>query len=168
MLRCILWRFHEVTAFSIVDKLTALDWGDEIDKIPAWDALTTHKLVKVPQLLTDRIWANISGPIIEYMEKMKVNRLACDLEKLRPQGILDVAELLRRYKTKCAPFTNVSCPNCSTSVRSGPIKEIIEPHPSNSRTSFRCRVQFIPTVFPNRLSRNCDHTRADTSTMQRR
>jgi hypothetical protein len=38
-----------------VDKLTALGWGEEIDKIPEGGRdLTYHKLVKVPQLLTDQ------------------------------------------------------------------------------------------------------------------
>ena len=51
----VLFCTHEVlAALSIVDKLVALGWGEEIDKIPRRLALTNHKLVKVPQLLTDR------------------------------------------------------------------------------------------------------------------
>ena len=51
---CILLCTHDALALSIIDKLVALGWGDEIDKIPEDDALANHKLVKVPQLLTDR------------------------------------------------------------------------------------------------------------------
>jgi hypothetical protein len=54
MFRRILFRAHDFIASSIVDKLVALGWGDENNKIPKSYALTTHKLVNVPQLLTKR------------------------------------------------------------------------------------------------------------------
>jgi hypothetical protein len=44
----------DILSSSIVEKLVALKWGDEINKISDYDALTTHKLVKTPQLLTER------------------------------------------------------------------------------------------------------------------
>lgn len=59
---------------AIVEKLVSLGWGDEIDKIP--------DLVKTPQLLTERIWKNISKQMIEYMEEMKTKRLARELVQL--------------------------------------------------------------------------------------
>jgi hypothetical protein len=46
--------YSHYPCLSIIEKLVALGWGDEIDKIPACDALTNHKLVKAPQLLTER------------------------------------------------------------------------------------------------------------------
>ena len=38
---------------SIIDKLTNLGWGEEIPKI-RYSSFENHKLVKVPQLLTER------------------------------------------------------------------------------------------------------------------
>jgi hypothetical protein len=49
-----LFHTHDVIAISIVDTLVALRWGDEIDKIPASYALTNHKFIKIPQLLTEQ------------------------------------------------------------------------------------------------------------------
>jgi hypothetical protein len=39
---------------SIIDKLTALGWGEEIEKIPHIDDIGNHRLVKQAQKLTER------------------------------------------------------------------------------------------------------------------
>jgi hypothetical protein len=148
MLHCILFRTHDaLDDVSIVDKLVALGWGDEIHKIPGYKALTTPKLVKVPQLLTERskfhpcwrqcllpdvahptVWAKISGTMVEYMEKMKAERLARELEQLHTQRKLDAIKLLRAYKAECAPFTDVM-PEPLDFCAFGPIKEILDQPP---------------------------------------
>jgi hypothetical protein len=128
--------------------LTALGWGEEIDKIPEGGRdLTYHKLVKVPQLLTDRselhplwclcrlpdakhapVWANIRGTMIEYMEKMKADRLARELKQLHTQRRSDAVKLLRAYKAECVPFTDVM-PEPLDFYAFGLIKEIINQPP---------------------------------------
>jgi hypothetical protein len=40
--------------FSIIEKLTELGWGDEIDMLLDEDDLGGHKLVRQPTLLTER------------------------------------------------------------------------------------------------------------------
>jgi hypothetical protein len=42
-----------ISKHSIIERLTALGWGDEIDKIPG-DDLESHRLVRAPQQLTER------------------------------------------------------------------------------------------------------------------
>jgi hypothetical protein len=43
-----------MTSCSIVEKLTELGWGPEIEQIPYRDDLSHHRLVKQPTRLTTR------------------------------------------------------------------------------------------------------------------
>ena len=89
-------------------------------------ALTNHKLVKTPQLLTERsklhpvslheisltcdihqVWKKISKPLIEYMEEMKTKRLARKLADLMRQRRSSAIKLLKAYKVVNASFTAV-------------------------------------------------------------
>jgi hypothetical protein len=62
--------------------------------------------------------------MIEYMEKMKAKRLARELTQLRTQRTLDAIKLLRAYKAKCAPFTNVM-PEPLDFCDFGPVREVL-------------------------------------------
>jgi|ERR1700722_19746967 len=73
---------------SIIKKLA----GDEITELSYGDDLGSHRLVKIPQQFTERSqpfhqlpidmpsdiqgWKIIRQPLIEYMEEMKLKRLA--------------------------------------------------------------------------------------------
>ncbi|KAJ7274433.1 hypothetical protein B0H12DRAFT_398360 [Mycena haematopus] len=58
---------------AIVERLTALGWGEEIP-FHTWD-FNSHKLVKQPKELTDRIWKNIEAPLVEFLTGLKKERL---------------------------------------------------------------------------------------------
>ena len=148
---------------SIVEKLVALGWGDEINQIPDYDALTTHKLVKIPQLLTERsklhpvslreisltchmhqVWKNISKPLIEYMEEMKAKRLAREWAHLLAQRKLSAIKLLQAYKVINAPFTAVM-PEPRDFYAFDRIKEILD-QPTDVNVDVKSFLHLLPEL----------------------
>ncbi|TFK52553.1 hypothetical protein OE88DRAFT_1419649 [Heliocybe sulcata] len=73
---------------AIIEHLTALGWGEEIEKLPKhYDRrypnilpLKDHFKVRDTKPLTDRTWLNMKDTMIEYMEKMKDHRLRRERE----------------------------------------------------------------------------------------
>ena len=124
--------------------MVALGWGDEIDKLDYYKDLTTHKLVRTPQLLTERsklhpvglrgisltchmhqVWKNISKPLIEYMEEMKTERLARESAHLIWQRRSSAIKLLDAYKVVNTSFAAVM-PEPFDFCAFDRIKEILE------------------------------------------
>ncbi|KAJ7035062.1 hypothetical protein C8F04DRAFT_1395128 [Mycena alexandri] len=58
---------------GIVERLTALGWGEEIPH--HLEEIESHKLVRQPKELTDRIWKNIEAPLVEFLTGLKKTRL---------------------------------------------------------------------------------------------
>ncbi|KAJ6494827.1 hypothetical protein C8R47DRAFT_1012074 [Mycena vitilis] len=58
---------------AIVERLTALGWGEDIS-FHSCD-FNSHKLVKQPKELTNRIWKNIETPLVEFLTTLKQQRL---------------------------------------------------------------------------------------------
>ncbi|KAJ7773276.1 hypothetical protein B0H16DRAFT_143634 [Mycena metata] len=58
---------------GILERLTALGWGEEIPH--HLQEIELHKLVKQPKDLTDRIWKNIEAPLVEFLTGLKITRL---------------------------------------------------------------------------------------------
>ncbi|KAF8061649.1 hypothetical protein FPV67DRAFT_1673269 [Lyophyllum atratum] len=87
---------------AIKEKLSHLGWGEEITKLEEaddieYDLLSDHKLVKQPRELTDRIWGNIEAPLIDFMEKTKVQRLETSRRAtIRKRGKV-LSETLQKY-----------------------------------------------------------------------
>lgn len=92
---------------AIIERLTEIGWGDEIEHIPYTDDLSHHKLVKQPTRLTDRIWNNIKNDMIKYMEEMKTRRLERERKALLIARKRTAIGALRRYKIAHLPFTGV-------------------------------------------------------------
>ncbi|KIL00812.1 hypothetical protein PAXRUDRAFT_821269 [Paxillus rubicundulus Ve08.2h10] len=92
---------------AIVEKLTELGWGPEIEQIPYRDDLSHHRLVKQPTRLTTRIWANIQTEMISYMEQMKTQRLERERKALVISRKKIAVSILRAYKIAHLPLTDV-------------------------------------------------------------
>ncbi|KAG0704370.1 hypothetical protein DFH29DRAFT_912036 [Suillus ampliporus] len=68
---------------AIVEKLTELGWGEEIDWLPNRRTVRIHKLinfedhplVKQPKLLSGRNWQNIQDQMVEFLGQMREFRL---------------------------------------------------------------------------------------------
>jgi hypothetical protein len=88
---------------AIIEKLTELGWGPEIEQIQDRDDLSHHRLVKQPIRLTPRIWANIQDEMVAYMVQMKNKRLERERKALviSRKGI--AVSILRAYKISRLP-----------------------------------------------------------------
>ncbi|KAG6335460.1 hypothetical protein ID866_3634 [Astraeus odoratus] len=109
ILSCLLismvWRARRLE--TVVEELTKLGWGPEIEKIPPRDDLSLHKLVKQPTRLTPRIWSNIRPGMIKYMEQMKSQRLERERKALVISRKQIAVSILRAYKINHLPLTEV-------------------------------------------------------------
>lgn len=92
---------------AIIERLTEIGWGAEIEHIPYTDDLSHHKLVKQPTRLTDRIWNNIKNDMIKYMEEMRTRRLERERRALLIARKRTAIGVLRSYKIAHLPFTDV-------------------------------------------------------------
>ncbi|PBL00197.1 hypothetical protein ARMGADRAFT_1058334 [Armillaria gallica] len=61
-------------ADNVVERLTVLGWGKEIEAMVDESVLRRHKLVWQIKPLTDRIWSTIEPAMIELMESLKAAR----------------------------------------------------------------------------------------------
>ncbi|KAJ6520162.1 hypothetical protein C8R45DRAFT_954111 [Mycena sanguinolenta] len=92
---------------AIVARLTGLGWGTEIDDMLPTDSLRNHKLVRMPNALTNRTWNTIEPEMIKYMEQMKVKRLAREYTALVVTRKGMAAKVLRTFKRSQLPWTDV-------------------------------------------------------------
>ncbi|KAF8131584.1 hypothetical protein EV363DRAFT_1431558 [Boletus edulis] len=92
---------------AIIEKLTELGWGPEIEQIPDRDDLSHHKLVKQPTRLTPRIWTNIRPEMVAYVERMKVQRIERERKALVISRKRIAVSILRAYKISHLPMTDV-------------------------------------------------------------
>ncbi|KAG8219345.1 hypothetical protein J3R82DRAFT_228 [Butyriboletus roseoflavus] len=92
---------------AIIEKLTELGWGFEIEQIPYRDDLSHHRLVKQPTRLTSRIWANIQVEMVRFMEQMKSQRLERERKALVISRKRIAVSILRAYKISHLPLTEV-------------------------------------------------------------
>ncbi|KAK7029572.1 hypothetical protein VNI00_014449 [Paramarasmius palmivorus] len=61
---------------AVFSRLKALGWADELAHDNCCTALANHKLVNKPQLLTDKIWKNISLTLVAFISDLKTERLS--------------------------------------------------------------------------------------------
>ncbi|KAJ7707705.1 hypothetical protein B0H17DRAFT_1033682 [Mycena rosella] len=74
---------------AIVERLTALGWGEEIPFLG--HEFNAHKLVRQPKELTNRIWKNIEAPLVELLTSLKRMRLELARQRiLRERRLLAV------------------------------------------------------------------------------
>ncbi|KAF7347542.1 F-box domain-containing protein [Mycena venus] len=92
---------------AIVARLTALGWGVEIESIPPRDSLRSHKLVKLPNTLTNRTWNTIEPEMIKYMELMKTRRLAREHATLVVARMAIATKVFRTFKRSQLPWTDI-------------------------------------------------------------
>ncbi|KAJ6520163.1 hypothetical protein C8R45DRAFT_51161 [Mycena sanguinolenta] len=92
---------------AIVARLTGLGWGTEITHIRAMDSLRHHKLVKMPNALTNRTWNTIEPEMVKYMEQMKAKRLEREYVALLAERRTMASKVLRTFKRSQLPWTDV-------------------------------------------------------------
>ncbi|EPQ54810.1 hypothetical protein GLOTRDRAFT_139298 [Gloeophyllum trabeum ATCC 11539] len=65
---------------AVVAKLYEAGYGEELTALMNYDidSFMDHPLVSQPKELTERIWNNIQGPLIKWMEEKKLQRLEHD------------------------------------------------------------------------------------------
>ncbi|KAF7337538.1 F-box domain-containing protein [Mycena sanguinolenta] len=92
---------------AIVARLTGLGWGTEIANLLPMDSLRNHKLVKMPNALTNRTWNTIQPEMVKYMEQMKAKRLEREYVALVTERKAMAAKVLRTFKRSQLPWTEV-------------------------------------------------------------
>ncbi|KAK0466144.1 uncharacterized protein EV420DRAFT_1743970 [Desarmillaria tabescens] len=65
--------------FRVIERLTALGWGEEVQRCELKYELRNHKLVWQPRLLTERAWSAMSDTLISLAEEHKANRVKRDM-----------------------------------------------------------------------------------------
>ncbi|KAK0433553.1 hypothetical protein EV421DRAFT_2088640 [Armillaria borealis] len=65
---------------QVIDRLTILGWGDELQNQNLINALRYHKLVRQSRLLTERAWSTMSDTLISMVKRRRVDRLTCAVE----------------------------------------------------------------------------------------
>ncbi|KAJ7269386.1 hypothetical protein B0H12DRAFT_1095559 [Mycena haematopus] len=92
---------------AILARLTGLGWGTELASISPMDSLRNHKLVRMPNPLTNRTWNTIEAEMIKYMEQMKTKRLAREYAALVVVRKGIALKVLRTFKRSQLPWTDV-------------------------------------------------------------
>lgn len=85
----------------ITVKLRGLGYGPELDQ-EKWylSALSKHQPMNKPQELTERIWTNISQPIIEIMDVIRQGRLQRIHRNALQARLKIVEDLLKEYEAE--------------------------------------------------------------------
>ncbi|KAJ7475853.1 hypothetical protein FB451DRAFT_259590 [Mycena latifolia] len=130
---------------AIVERLTALGWGDEIPFHHR--VFSGHKLVKQPKELTDRIWKNIEAPLVELLTDLKKTRLRQERQKIIKARRLLAAQMYNEFRAALGP--DALLPPKVDVIRSVPFRAVIEDtpvHPEEEVTqeSFAAAILQLP------------------------
>ncbi|KAJ7158756.1 hypothetical protein C8R46DRAFT_848827, partial [Mycena filopes] len=130
---------------AIVERLTALGWGEEISHYD--DDLKHHKLVRQPKALTDRIWKNIEEPLIEFLTGLKKTRLANEHIRIVRERRLLAARVYKDFKDTFP--VNTIFPAQVDMIRTEPFRTVIEDTPTNPEVkvtaeSFAAALLYVP------------------------
>ncbi|KAJ6531794.1 hypothetical protein B0H19DRAFT_1188595 [Mycena capillaripes] len=107
---------------AIVERLTALGWGEEIPFLT--DEFDSHKLVRQPKELTDRIWKNIEAPLVELLKDLKKKRLEAARVKIIRERRQLAAQVYSKFR-ETFPADTVFPPMVDM-IRTEPFREVIE------------------------------------------
>ncbi|KAG6916762.1 hypothetical protein DXG01_005507 [Tephrocybe rancida] len=133
---------------AIIEKLTGLGYETDIASIRQPHSLADHELVKKPQKLTERVWANIREAVLKFMDEMRALRLEHERTELLYNRKSDAVAVFRGYMTAHYPYTDVM-PSGLDFCEHLPVKEIIE-QPNEmivDKTSFADVVPLIPNFI---------------------
>ncbi|KAJ7786579.1 hypothetical protein B0H16DRAFT_1876573 [Mycena metata] len=111
---------------AIVERLTALGWGEEIPHHRA--AMANHKLVKQPKELTDRIWKNIEAPLVEFLIDSKKKRLELAHHRIIKERRILASAVYKKFQT--FPADTIFPPKHDM-ISTEPFRTIIEDSPTN-------------------------------------
>ncbi|KAJ6513301.1 hypothetical protein C8R45DRAFT_963164 [Mycena sanguinolenta] len=128
---------------AIVERLTALGWGDEVPFHT--DELSCHKLVKQPKELTDRIWKNIEAPLVEFLTGLKEERLVATRAKIIRERRLLAARAYNKWREALPPDTVY--PAKIDVLLTEPFRVVIEDTPDEeelTEESFAAAISYLP------------------------
>ncbi|KAF8716073.1 hypothetical protein AX14_012443 [Amanita brunnescens Koide BX004] len=118
-------RLREERKNAIVEKLKALGWEKDLESIRLPDSLGDLKQVRMPQRLTERIWSNIQGPILEFMAKMRKKRIDGENQEIIMQRKRAAMTVLQEYKNDRLPYSEIM-PEAVDFCDMQPVKSIID------------------------------------------
>ncbi|TRM56569.1 hypothetical protein BD626DRAFT_466220 [Schizophyllum amplum] len=141
---------------DILRRLQELGWADEIRRLGP-NVLVNHKLVRKPQPLTDKIWQRIKGPLLEYLQDLKTERLA---KARRTAFHLRHDVLVEAYRDflLARPF-RVIYPSIGDIAGITEVKRIIEDTPHDEKVTLlalRAILDAIPQSYFDEWRDRCD------------
>ncbi|KAG6916758.1 hypothetical protein DXG01_005503 [Tephrocybe rancida] len=129
---------------AIIEKLKGLGYEKDIASIRRPHSLADHELVKKPQKLTDRVWANIREGILKFMDQMREMRLEREhIQRLHNRKSSAVV-VYRGYLTGLYPHSDVM-PSGVDFCGFPPVKEILE-QPDEADVDEASFVDIIPLI----------------------
>ncbi|KAG6810961.1 hypothetical protein H0H92_009609 [Tricholoma furcatifolium] len=145
-----LYRLKDARYAATKEKLVELGYEEDIEGIQAPYSLEDHELVKKPQKLTERIWANIRDPLIKFMEKMHKVRLRREHQETTLLRKPAAVAVYRDYIAAHHPQDGI-LPSGLDFCAFDPVKAILKQpvHVTVDETSFADVIERIPEFIAN-------------------
>lgn len=151
-----LQQVRDIRKAEIVRRLSDLGWSAEIDHL-GLEVFGKHKLVRKTQPVSEKTWLQIKGPLLEYMEEVKTERLAKEKsDAIRSRYDL-LVETYREYRLN-KPFRTV-LPNVGDIVTIKEVVRIIEDTPYDqdvTESDLRAVLDAIPQSYFEDWRKRCD------------
>ncbi|KZT08431.1 uncharacterized protein LAESUDRAFT_723952 [Laetiporus sulphureus 93-53] len=114
---------------TIVSKLRALGWGDELDRMlgPAYFPLSLHVHVRPAKRLTETAWRKISADMIQYMQEIKRNRLESERKYILQQRFRALCSIISDFYAEPPGMPEYECkPSIADFAMMPAFREIID------------------------------------------
>lgn len=147
---------RDVRKAEILRRLKELGWADEIRHLDL-TVFGDHELVRKPQPLTERIWRRIQGPLLEYLEGVKTERLAQEKMAALCSRRDILVEAYREFRL-AKPFRTV-LPGLGDIVTIQEIARVIENTPYDqvlTKSDLRALLDAVPQSYFDDWRDRCD------------
>ncbi|KAL1660197.1 hypothetical protein GGF50DRAFT_63704 [Schizophyllum commune] len=141
---------------DIVRRMTALGWGDEIEKL-GLGKFGKYKHVRKSQKLTEKMWLQIKDELVDYLKEVKMKRLEEEKLETRWDRYKLLVEVYNEYRL--AQPLNAILPNVGDIAVHEDVSRIIEGTPWNqelTKVDLRAVLDAIPKSFFDDWLQRCE------------
>ncbi|KAL1658913.1 hypothetical protein GGF50DRAFT_120383 [Schizophyllum commune] len=141
---------------DIVRRMTALGWGDEIEKL-GLAKFGKYKHVRKSQKLTEKMWLQIKDELVDYMEEVRTKRLENEKRETRCVRYRLLVDVYNEYRL--AQPLDAILPNVGDIAIHEEVSRIIEGTPWDqelTKADIRAVLDAIPKSFFDDWLRRCE------------